>query len=82
MVHGVGESSLVGWVTSWVMLVPFLLPSTEAHLLHGGYRLSQLNRGEDTCCFSSQPPSELMSRQDRAIPGISEELHELTHRLT
>lgn len=59
-----GEANLVAWVTSWVVPVPFLLPSIEAYLLHGGYRMYQLNRGEDGCFFSSQPTSEIMSRQD------------------
>lgn len=38
------EGNLVAWVASWVTLVSFLLPSIEAYLLHGGYRLSQLKR--------------------------------------
>lgn len=76
------ESSFVAWVAGWVVSVQFLLPCVKAHLLHGGYKFSQLDRGEDSSFFSVQPISELMDRQELAIPRISEELHELTLRLT
>lgn len=56
-------------------------PWVKAHLLYGGYRLPQLDRGANSSFFSIKFILELMGRQEVAIPRISEELHELTLRL-